>query len=445
MKRLLTICLTLVSSAFASPNYQPSPQNLQNRTWFQEARYGLFIHWGASSVLGNGEWVMEKREIKFSDYKKLLGIFNPLSFNAADWVNLAKASGMNYITFITRHHDGFSNWDTQYSDWKITNTPYGKDILRQLADECHAQGIKLFLYYSLVDWSREDYPYETGWTGKKAGRSGQSDYGQYLQFMKNQLTELLSNYGEIAGIWFDGHWDQTAQFSVKDTTSRIDWHYDEIYDLIHTLQPQCLIGNNHHLELLPGEDFQMFEKDLPGSNESGFNNYQEISTVVPLETCETLNGHWGFDIKDDKYKSPQGIINLLVRAAGNGANLLLNVGPMPNGVIQEEFQERLLTVGKWLNLYGATIYETNQGCIKPQSWGAVTQKGNQVFIHLLNPPHDQLTVTFPYKVKSVKMYLTKEPLSFVMVKDQLTLDLRKLKKDEYDTVIEVQVAAQKPL
>lgn len=444
MKRFLACCLTLVSTIYASHSYQPSPQNLQNRAWFSEARYGLFVHWGASSVLGQGEWVMERKAIKFTNYKKLMGIFNPIAFDPEEWVNLVKASGMNYITFITRHHDGFSNWDTQASDWKITNTPYGKDLLKQLSDECHRQGVKLFLYYSLLDWSRDDYPYESGRTGKKAGRTVSSNYSLYLQFMKDQLTELLTNYGEIAGIWFDGHWDQTDA-SDPSQISKIDWHYNEIYELIHSLQPQCLIGNNHHLAIIPGEDFQMFEKDLPGHNGAGFNAYQTVSSQVPLETCETINDNWGFHINDDNYKGPEKIVHLLARAAGNGANLLLNVGPMPNGIIQPEFQDPLLKVGDWLKQYGETIYATNPGFIKPQTWGAVTQKGNRVFIHLLNPPDGQLSLPFPYKVKSVKTYLGRESLPYILLKEQLTIDIRRIELDSYDTVIEVQVSIQKPL
>ena len=261
------LCLRLASSLFSlavfSQSYQPSPENIAARTDFQDRKYGLFVHWGASSVLGAGEWVMNNRNIKVNEYNRLLRFFNPVDFDAKAWVAMAKAAGMRYITFITRHHDSFSNWDTRASDWKITNTPYGKDVLKELAEECRKENIKLFLYYSLVDWYRNDYPWQTGRTGQGTGRMGKSDYASYLNFMKTQLTELLTNYGPIAGIWFDGHWDQTAPEGAHDRESRIDWKYDEIYGLIHRLQPQCLVGNNHHLDPLPGEDFQMFERDLP--------------------------------------------------------------------------------------------------------------------------------------------------------------------------------------
>ena len=189
----------------AQETYTPSPENINTRKWFDSARFGMFIHWGASSVLGDGEWVMNNRNTRVEEYKRLINIFNPIAFDAKKWVNTAKAAGMQYITFITRHHDGFSNWDTRASDWKITNTSYGKDVLKQLADECRKQGLKLFVYYSLLDWYRSDYQYETGRTGKGTGRTQKSDWNSYINFMKTQLTELLTNYGEIAGVWFDGH------------------------------------------------------------------------------------------------------------------------------------------------------------------------------------------------------------------------------------------------
>ena len=186
-----------------SQSYIPSAENLQQRTAFQDMKFGMFIHWGASSVLGNGEWVMNNRNIHVDEYSRLQHIFNPIDFDAQKWVAAAKSAGMKYITLITRHHDGFSNWDTKQSDWKITNTAYGKDVVKQMADECHKQGIKIFFYYSLLDWYRTDYQYETGRTGKGTGRTAKSDWGHYISFMKAQLTELLTNYGEVAGIWFD--------------------------------------------------------------------------------------------------------------------------------------------------------------------------------------------------------------------------------------------------
>ena len=363
-----------------SQPYIPSAENQQQRTAFQDMKFGMFIHWGASSVLGNGEWVMNNRNIHVDEYSRLQHIFNPVDFDAKKWVAAAKSAGMKYITLITRHHDGFSNWDTKQSDWKITNTAYGKDAVKQMADECHKQGIKIFFYYSLLDWYRTDYQYETGRTGKGTGRTAKSDWDHYISFMKAQLTELLTNYGEVAGIWFDGHWDQLENDTDKSGTSKVDWHYNEIYQLIHKLQPQCMIGNNHHLLPIPGEDFQMFEKDLPGHNTTGFGG--AAISQLPLETCETMNDSWGFNITDRNYKSVKKLIQYLVNAAGNNANFLLNIGPMPNGIIQPEFADTLKAVGKWMEKYGETIYGTRGDIISTQDWGVLTAKDKNIFVHV---------------------------------------------------------------
>lgn len=386
-KYALILAVICYSALSAQTSYSPSGENLATRRTFQDDKYGLFIHWGLSSVLGNGEWVMNNRKIQIEDYKRYLRVFNPVDFNAEQWVLTAKNAGMKYIVFITRHHDGFSNWDTKYSDWKITNTPYGKDALKQLAEACKNHGIKLGLYYSTLDWYRSDYPYETGRTGQYSGRTEKSNYGSYLQFMKNQLTELLTNYGPIMSIWFDGHWDQTNPEGNADRTSRVDWKYDELYGLIHKLQPLCLVGNNHHLDPIAGEDFQMFEKDLPGENKAGL-SFQQPSDAMPLETCETMNDSWGYNVTDRNYKTVKQVIHLLVNSAGRNANLLLNVGPMPNGEIQKEFTDTLKAVGNWIQQYGSSIYNTRGRIMPVQPWGVTTRNNKQIYLHLLQRPQN---------------------------------------------------------
>ena len=404
MKYLFISLFSLfVCGHLRSQSYTPTPANLKAREWFSDAKFGLFIHWGPFSIPGAGEWVMQVRNISVNNYTRLKDFFNPVEFNAAEWVSMAKNAGMKYITLITRHHDGFSMWDTKFSDFNIMNTPYHKDIVKMLADECQKQGIRLFLYYSLLDWRRDDYSYWTGNTGHGTGRTVHGNWNDYIQFMKNQLTELLTNYGEIAGIWFDGYWDQLDNDNHDNPTPRVDWHFREIYDLIHKLQPQCLVGNNHHITPLPGEDFQMFEKDLPGKNTTGFGGASV--SALPLETCETMNNSWGFNITDTSYKTPKQLIDLLVKASGYGANLLLNIGPMPNGVVQPEFRERLAYMGNWLRANGQSIYNTKGGYIKPQSWGCITQKSDTMFVHVLDTSVVILILqNFPYK-KIRKAYL----------------------------------------
>ena len=381
MKKIISLFFSVCALLTNAQTYTPTPANLAARKQFQDMKFGMFIHWGASSVLGSGEWVMNNRNIRVKEYQQLQRVFNPIDFDAKAWVDAAQGAGMNYITIITRHHDGFSNWDTRESDWKITRTPYGKDALKQLADECHKRGMKIFFYYSLLDWYRSDYQYETGKTGKGTGRTAKSDWNSYIRFMKAQLTELLTQYGEVSGIWFDGHWDQLDNDVDKTLSSKVNWHYDEIYDLIHRLQPACMIGNNHHLLPLPGEDFQMFEKDLPGNNTPGFGG-ADISTL-PLETCETMNDSWGYNITDRKYKSVPALIHYMVKAAAQDANFLLNVGPMPTGKIQQEFTDTLAAMGKWMQKNSSSIYGTRGNIIPPQDWGVVTGKDKTFYIHIL--------------------------------------------------------------
>jgi len=442
MRKKLLLVLTLIGFVhLAKAQYKPSPENLEARKMFEQMRFGMFIHWGPSSLLGSGEWVMNNRNIQVNDYRNLMNFFNPTAFDAKEYVALAKNAGMKYITFITRHHDSFSLWDTKQSDFNIMNTPYKKDVLKMLADECNKQGIKLFLYYSLLDWSRNDYPYETGRTGKKTGRIAKSDYNSYLQFMKNQLTELLTNYGKISGIWFDGHWDQTNKEGEAYTPSRIDWKYDEIYSLIHKLQPWCLIGNNHHIDPINGEDFQMFERDLPGENKAGY-SFQAASKHLPLETCETINGSWGYNITDNKFKSDAKIIKLLVGAAGRNANLLLNIGPMPNGQIQQQFVDTLGAVGKWLAKYGETIYDTKGNIIKPQDWGVVTFKDKVAYVHLLeNPKNDIVELpNFNFKVKSITGFDDHVNVKYTLDNKSSKLILHTTKdKSQADKIIKIQL------
>lgn len=427
------------SNELSAQQYTPASENLKARENFQDKKFGLFIHWGISSELGAGEWVMNNRNIKVDDYKKLVNAFYPHDFDAAKWVTMAKDAGMKYITFITRHHDGFSLWDTKYSDYNIMNTPYGKDVLKMLSEECKKQGITLNLYYSLLDWARDDYPYQTGRTGHGTGRTAQSNYAHYLRFMKDQLTELLTNYGPIGQIWFDGHWDQTDVEGAHDLTSRLDWKYDEIYGLIHRLQPACMIGNNHHQTPFPGEDFQMFERDLPGENKSGL-SFQQASHL-PLETCETLNDSWGYNITDRHYKSRDEVIRLLVNAAGRNANLLLNVGPRPDGNINQQFIDTLNAVGEWLRENGKSIYGTRGEYVQPQPWGVVTGKDNIRYVHILQMPSAS-TIFIPQyieKIRSCKLMNSNHQIKFKQQPEGVFIYLNGIPANRVDVIIEMEI------
>ncbi|MCF8225912.1 MAG: alpha-L-fucosidase [Bacteroidales bacterium] len=379
-----TVLLLSIGSN-AQEGYQPTQENLENREWFMDAKFGLFIHWGVYSIMGGGgdegiaEWIMHRKKIPVSQYEMLPDFFNPIDFDPAEWVGLAKKAGMKYITITSKHHDGFAMYDSEISDYNIADaTPYGKDVMKMLKDECDRQGIKLFFYYSQLDWHHPDY-YPRGRTGTFTGRPESGNWDKYIDYMDVQLSELLTNYGEIGGIWFDGMWDKWDA----------PWKLDETYALIHELQPGALIGSNHHKMPFPGEDFQMFEKDLPGQNTVGFN--QTGISDLPLEMCETMNGSWGFSIIDTNFKSTKSLLHLLIRAAGKNSNLLLNTGPMPNGKIQPSNVRTLTEMGEWMDIYGETVYGTRGGPVEGD-WGTTTVMDDRIYIHVLSNDKKELEI-----------------------------------------------------
>ena len=436
MKKLLILTLLLSLTSFGQEKYIPTKENLEAREWFQDARFGLFIHWGVYSVLGDGEWVMNNQNISIKEYEKLSTFFNPVYFNAEEWVLMAKNAGMKYITITSRHHDGFSMFDSKASDYNIVDrTPYGKDVLKMLAEACRKHDIKLFFYYSQLDWYRDDY-FPRGRTGTGIEGRGEGNWNDYIDFMKAQLTELLTNYGEIGGIWFDGEWDQIKWDGKRFGTKIMDFKLEEVYNLIHDLQPQALIGSNHHLAPNPGEDFQMFEKDLPGRSTKSFATKSEDIGNLPLEVCETINGSWGFNLKDRKHKSKKDLVQYLVKAAGYDSNLLLNVGPMPNGRIQKEHIKSLKEVGNWVNVYGKTIYGTRRGPIDPTDEIASTQIDNTVYIHLLNNSKKTYFIeNFNPKIKDFKYFDSNQKVSYEKTNSGLIINVDQDKLDPIDTIL----------
>jgi alpha-L-fucosidase len=332
---------------------------------------------------------------------------------------------MRYITITSKHHDGFAMFGTKQSKWNIVDrTPYAKDVLKPLSEECRRQGLRLFFYHSHLDWHHPDY-YPLGRTGHSSGRPEGGDFNRYLDYMDAQLTELLTGYGDIAGIWFDGIWDR------RDA----DWRLRQTYDLIHKLQPAALAGNNHHLAPFAGEDFQMFEKDLPGKNTAGFNAESKIGNL-PLETCETISGAWGYNSDDRNFKSTEQLIHYMAKAAGNNANFLLNVGPKPDGTIQDEFRTRLTEMGTWLARNGESIYGTRGGPITPRPWGVTTQKANKTYVHVLDWPDDLLVLQGLTKpVKKASLLGSGRPVKLQLLDGGLLLHLLKAERDPIDTVV----------
>ena len=433
MKKLLAavmLALSLTASANTNQTYTPSADNIAARKHFQDSKFGIFLHWGLYAMLATGEWTMTNNNLNYKEYAKLAGGFYPSRFSAKEWVSQIKASGAKYICFTTRHHEGFSMFKSKYSDYNVVDaSPFKRDIVKELADECHRQGIDIHFYYSHIDWQREDAP--LGRTGLGTGRPVEKqNWDSYYTFMNNQLTELLTNYGKVGAIWFDGWWDQ-------DQNPSFDWRLPEQYALIHRLQPACLIGNNHHHTPFEGEDFQMFERDLPGENTAGLSG-QSISQL-PLETCETMNGMWGYKITDQNYKSTKTLIHYLVKAAGRNANLLMNIGPQPDGCLPAVAVQRLKEMGDWMKTYGETIYGTRGGRVTPRDWGVTTEKDNKIFVHILNLKDRSLFLPITDKnAKRAVDYVSRKAVKMQKCQGGVLITLDSVPTD-VDKVVEIQL------
>ena len=431
MIKILPILLaTLISLEIVAKEfkYSPTTENLERRKEFADSKFGIFIHWGIYSMMGDGEWVMTNQNIKHKRYSQLAAGFYPSKFNAKEWIDIIKSSGAKYLCFTSRHHDGFSMFHSDFTDYNIVDaTPYKRDVLKELAEECNNQGIKLHLYYSHIDWGRDDFP--VGGTGQNSGRDkAKENWDSYYLFMNNQLTELLTNYGEIGAIWFDGVWDKP----------NFEWQLEKQYRLIHSIQPQCLIANNHHKEIREGEDFQIFERDLPGQNTAGYSEGQQVSEL-PLESCQTMNNTWGYNIVDDNYKSTKDIIHFLLRNVGIGANLLLNVGPGPDGSFPEEAATRLKEIGEWLEKYGESVYGTTAGIIPPQDWGVTAMKNNKMYVHILNLNNNSLHLPIKaYKVKNAISLINGKAIKIKQDKNGITLYFDEI-PTEIDHIIKVEL------
>ena len=420
--------LLAISPLRAAAEYVPTLENLESRKQFCEDRFGIFIHWGIYSMFGQGEWFMNNADVPAAEYAKAASGFYPSKFDAREWAEAIKGAGAGYICFTSRHHDGFSMFKTQASDYNIVDaTPFGRDVLKELSEACGEQGLSLHLYYSHLDWTREDYP--KGRTGPTTGRDPEkADWQNYYSFMNSQLRELLTNYGPVRAIWFDGWWDHDVD-SIP-----FNWELDRQYELVHSLQPACLIGNNHHQNIFPGEDIQIFERDVPGENTAGYSE-QEIS-VLPLETCQTMNGMWGYKITDLNYKDTRELITLLVRTAGKGANLLLNVGPQPNGEIPGTALSRLREIGDWMKVYGETIYATAGSPFPEQDWGTATVKDGRIFLHILKAGEKDIKVPLKTPVKRAVFFDTGEKIKISRDDEGIILHLKEI-PTEIDCIIEL--------
>ncbi|MBQ5985590.1 MAG: alpha-L-fucosidase [Bacteroidales bacterium] len=433
----LLLCLLLGGAAVSAQteSYTPSESNLRAREKFASHRLGIFLHWGIYSSYAQGEWYLSNGKLDREAYYSAANGFCPARFDAAAWARAFKEAGAGYVTLTSRHHDGFSMFRTAQSPYNIVDgTPYGKDVSGMLTEAVKAEGMDMHFYYSILDWLREDYP---------KGRSGiakddsKADYNHYLEFEKAQIRELLTQYHPSA-LWFDGMWDHRE--------AGFPWQMEELYRFIHDIDPACLIGNNHHIAPIPGEDFQMFERDLPGENKAGMSG-QAVSTIMPLEMCQTMNGAWGYKIDDQKYKSVKELIQLLVRAAAKGSNLLINIGPQADGQLPAPALDRLKGMGGWMKVFSRTVDGTDKTAIPEQPWGVSTRNATSVFLHILEPanlPSDGktavLVIPFAEKITGVSEYKSGENRLWKTSKDGfLTITLPAPDPAEIDTVLEIKL------
>lgn len=393
---------------------------------FFDDRFGMFIHWGLYSLIAHGEWVMHHERIPVAEYEKLVPRFNPVNFDAEEWVSIAADAGQKYMVITSRHHDGFSMYDTALSDYKVTNTPFGRDPLEELANAVAKRNdVRLGFYSSLLDWHHPAYRFR-----KESGLA----WSDYIEFLHGQVRELCTNFGPIACLWFDGDWprhpfDETNKYFKAGG----DFEYDKLYSMIHKLQPDAFIHNNRHEKPLPGEDVQGFEQDLPGENTTGFNTTNVYD--MPVEVCMTINDNWGINSRDDNHKSAAKLINNMVRIASMNGNYLLNVGPTALGEIPAVHVDRLMVMGDFMRQYADAIYGTRAGVVKsPQGFSTSREKVHYLFVTRYDSDRVYLE-SLPKEVKYASLLLDATPLPIRQDNGRTFITIPEELRDEHATVV----------
>ncbi len=372
MKRYLFFLALFCSILGAQPARPPLDKEARLQ-WFKDAKFGIFIHWGPYSVIGRHEWARHRFQIPQAEYDRYARAFNPEKFNANEWMALFERAGAKYVVITSKHHDGFSIWRSNVSDYDMEITPYKGDPLKDLAEAAKKRELRLGFYHSIMDWHHPAYRPRRAWEVKdpKDAKLGGNN-NLYVDFMKEQLRELLTRYGDVAMIWFDGEWEHTLAELKRD---------DEIYDFIRLLQPNTLI-NDRLYERKPGSrgDFGTPEQFVPATGFDG----------ALWESCVTINmDSWGYNKYETDFKTERDLIRMLSEVVSKGGNLLLNVGPKPDGTIQTEFVTRLEAIGNWLAINGEAIYGTKASPFaRMPFFGRATQKDSTLYLHVYAWPGD---------------------------------------------------------
>ncbi len=391
----------LAATAAIYADYTPEKWNLEARDKFAAQRFGIFIHWGLYANYAQGEWYQQQNGIKTETYGRMMDGFYPSKFDAKEWVRVFKDAGAKYVTITSRHHDGFSLWPTKVDDgYNIANTPFGRDVLGELAKACDEAGLQLNFYYSLMDWHRKDYP--AGKSARTVLGDQKGDYASYKRFMLAQLAELIDGY-HPGCIWFDGEWEHATHNDDGSWERSLDWEFDDIYDFIHS--KKVLVANNNHQPIRAKEDIQLFERDLPGDNsDAGFSAHQPVAQDRPIEQCDVIQKNvWGYKIGESSFRPPEEVVAMVVRAAAKDANLLMNVGPDASGRFPAKAVEVMAKVGKWFAANGESVYGT-RGCAVASGKDIVsTRRGRTLYLHFLAPGVDEIAFKVDGAVKEWRL------------------------------------------